>query len=80
MREGVSSKMSELRRYGVTGVSSETFELRCYCFGRGAETFAFDTMMGGGTETYYTSDATSICAYPYEEMCGAESICMLLAH
>ena len=53
------------------GVSSETFELRRYCVGRGAETFAFDAMMGGGTETDCTSDASSICIYPYEEMRGA---------
>uniref|UniRef100_A0A0D3B549 F-box domain-containing protein n=1 Tax=Brassica oleracea var. oleracea TaxID=109376 RepID=A0A0D3B549_BRAOL len=50
--EGVSSEMSELRRY---------------------ETFAFDATMGGGTETDCTSDASSICIYPYEEMRGAES-------
>ncbi|KAF3523840.1 hypothetical protein F2Q69_00049592 [Brassica cretica] len=55
------------------GVSSETFELRRYCLGRGAETFAFDATMGGGTETDCTSDASSICIYPYEEMRGAEN-------
>ena len=55
------------------GVSSETFELRRYCLGRGAETFAFDATMGGGTETDCTSDASSICIYPYEEMRGAKS-------
>ena len=55
------------------GVSSETFELRRYCLGRGAETFAFDATMGGDTETDCTSDASSICIYPYEEMRGAES-------
>lgn len=62
------------------GVSSETFELRRYCLGRGAETFAFDATVGGGTETDCTSDASSIWLYPYKEMRGAEISCVLLAH
>uniref|UniRef100_A0A0D3D2V7 F-box domain-containing protein n=1 Tax=Brassica oleracea var. oleracea TaxID=109376 RepID=A0A0D3D2V7_BRAOL len=49
-----------------------------------AETFAFDATMGGGTETDCTSDASSICIYPYEEMRGAESsnsvVCGLASH
>lgn len=31
----------------VMGVSSETFELRRCCLGRGAETFVFDAMLDG---------------------------------
>ena len=61
------------------GVSSETFELRRYCLGRDAETFAFDATVGGGTETDCTSDASSIYVYPYEETRGTMSSYVLLA-
>ena len=62
------------------GVSSETFELRLYCLGRGAETFAFDATMGGGTETDCTSDAAYVYIYPYEEMRGVWTSYMLSSH